>query len=135
GCGWHEPAQRLEQGRLAGAVTTQERDDLALAHVERRVMENVALAVEGVHLVETQDAFSSASRRATPDRQRPAGASVDLLHAALAADLFGRASHQHLPPLPHAPPANYAARRAGKSPARGRCGATRAAPDCGRRCS
>src|ERR1700760_3880883 len=40
--------QRLEQRRLAGAVTPEQRDDLVVVQGEADVVEDVALAVEGV---------------------------------------------------------------------------------------
>ena len=44
----HQTRQCLQQRGLAGAVAPQQRDDLAFAHVERRVVENMALAVERI---------------------------------------------------------------------------------------
>src|SRR5205807_9852557 len=39
---------RLQQRRLPGAVAAEQRDDLAFAHVERRLAQDVALAVERI---------------------------------------------------------------------------------------
>ena len=50
----HQPGQRLQQRGLAGAVAAEQRHDLAFAHVERRVVEDVALAVERVDALEAQ---------------------------------------------------------------------------------
>ena len=51
----HQPGERLQQRRFAGAVAAEQRDDLAFADVERGVMQDVALAIEGVDALEAQD--------------------------------------------------------------------------------
>ena len=42
----HQAGQRLQQRRLAGAVAAEQRDDFALAHVERGIVQDMALAVK-----------------------------------------------------------------------------------------
>ena len=65
------------------------------------VVEDVALAVEGVDLVELQHRrCSRASPRAAGHRWR-ARAGVDLLHATVGANLVGRTRHQHLALVHH----------------------------------
>ena len=79
-----QAGERLEQGRLARAVAPEQRDDLALAHVERGVVQDVALAVERVDALEARAAAARARPR-RPGRAagdgRRAAAGVDLLHA------------------------------------------------------
>ena len=75
-----DPDQRLEQCRLAGAVAAEQCDDLVLVHVERDVVEDVALAVEGVDLVDAEQRRRR-RRGARLGRQRGgAGADIDLAH-------------------------------------------------------
>ena len=103
--GAHQPGQRLQQRRLARAVAAEQRHDLAFAHVERRVVEDVALAVEGVDAA--RSAAPARSRAAVRDAAgdgRRAGAGVDLLHAPVGAHLVGRARHQHLALVHHRDP-------------------------------
>ena len=97
GGGGNEAGDGLEQGGFAGTVAAEQGDDLALAHVERGVVEDVALAVEGVDLGDVQEGPRLGGRgaRTAGDRRR-AGAGVDLLHAPVAAHGLGRTAHQHL---------------------------------------
>ena len=99
----HQPGQRLQQRRLAGAVAAEQGDDLAFAHVERGVVQDMALAVEGVdaleaqHLRRTCSGFVAALMHDLGD----AGAGVDLLHPAIGAHRVGRAGHQHFALVHH----------------------------------
>ena len=99
--GRHQAGERLQQRRLAGAVAAEQRHDLALAHVERRVVEDVALAVEGVDALEAQHLALARRMRAAAGDRRRAGAGIDLLHARVGAHLVGRAGHQHLALVHH----------------------------------
>src|SRR5262249_5628836 len=83
--------------RLAGAVAAEQRHDFVLAHVERDGVEDVALAVEGVDLVDYQE-------RGRPRRRDPrlggergdTRADIDLAHLGVAARVLDRAVNEHL---------------------------------------
>ena len=51
----HEPHDALDGRGLAGAVAAEQRHRLALAHLERHVVQDVALAVIGVDALDLQD--------------------------------------------------------------------------------
>src|SRR5205807_10130115 len=71
--------------------------DLALAHVERGVVQDMALAVEGVDALEAQDrhgARADVFAAGVLDLGQ-AGTGIDLLHAAIGAHGLGRAGHQY----------------------------------------
>ena len=61
-----QAADRLERGRLAGAVRPDQRHDLALVDLDRDALERVDLAVVGVDVVELQE-------RRLAGRRRPSG--------------------------------------------------------------
>ena len=71
-----EPVDRAQRRRLAGAVRAEQRDDLAVAHLEGDALERVDRAVVGVDALELED------RRRRPRPSRAAG----LAHGALAHD-------------------------------------------------
>jgi hypothetical protein len=79
--GRHQAGERLQQRRLAGAVAAEQRDDLAFAHVQRGVVEDMALAVERVDALEAQHRALARRMRAAIGERRRAGAGIDLLHA------------------------------------------------------
>jgi hypothetical protein len=47
---WHQPHDRLERRRLAGAVAAEQRHDLAGAGFQRNAVENMSAAVVGVEI-------------------------------------------------------------------------------------
>jgi hypothetical protein len=55
GCGRGDPNHGLQQRRFAGAVASEQGQDFVLAHVERDGVEDVALAVECVDLVDDEE--------------------------------------------------------------------------------
>ncbi len=55
---------RLQQRRLAGAVAAEQRDDLVLVHLERRLHHDVALAVERVDACRGRGAAAPPARSA-----------------------------------------------------------------------
>ena len=76
-----EPVDRAQGRRLARAVGAEQRDDLAVAHLERHALERVNRAVVGVDVFELEDrgldgcrrAFAACSltTRPPPSRGRP----------------------------------------------------------------
>jgi hypothetical protein len=50
GAGPLQPGDAPERGRLAGAVAAEQRDDLALPHLDRDALERLRVAVEGVQV-------------------------------------------------------------------------------------
>ena len=95
--GRRDADQRLQQRRLAGAVAAEQRDDLVLVQREADIVEDVALAVEGVDVVERQQRVDARrrSRAACAATARRAGADIDLLHLGAGARVLDRAVEQH----------------------------------------
>src|SRR5205085_6524742 len=56
---FHHAHDGLGGGGAAGAVASQQGDDLALAHVELDAVQDMALAVPGVQVVRAQDHLSA----------------------------------------------------------------------------
>ncbi len=82
-CRRRDADQRLEQGRLAGAVAAEQRHDLVLAQRRtRRSLQDMALAVERVDVLdgEQRRRACAADARRRGDSARRARADVDLLH-------------------------------------------------------
>ena len=79
--GRRDADQRLEQRRLAGAVAAQQRDDLVLVQREVDVVEDVALAVERIDIVDRQQRVDAGGglARACGDCGG-AGTDIDFLH-------------------------------------------------------
>ena len=96
GLGRRDADQRFQQRGFARAVAAEQRDDLVFRHVERDRVEDVALAVEGVDLVDgEQRACTRRGRRHLCGDMRGAGADVDLAHLGVAARVLDAAVHQH----------------------------------------
>ena len=106
----HEPVDRPQRRRLAGAVRPDQRHDLALAHLDRDPLERVDGAVERVHALDGEDhAVSRYGRRlgAHPvTAALPRYASItplvllDLLRQAFG-DLLAVVEHGHAVGDPH----------------------------------
>src|SRR5437588_4519336 len=67
----HDPHDRLERRRLAGAVAAEKRDHLALRHLKLHAVQDVRFAVPGVEAAHLQERFSHGPRRGR--LRRPAG--------------------------------------------------------------
>ena len=96
--GWSDADHRLQQRRLAGAVAAKQCHDFVLAHVERDGVEDVALAIEGVDLIDHQERRRLGRRGARlGGERRGAGADIDLAHLGVVAGILGGAVDQHTP--------------------------------------
>jgi hypothetical protein len=95
GARFQQSRNGLEQRRFARAIAPEQRNDFALPHFEACVMQDVALAVESVHLFKAQQLrpFASSARHASRDWRR-ALAGVHLLNALVGAGLGRGAIHQ-----------------------------------------
>ena len=102
GGGRGDADQRFEQRRLAGAVAAEQRDDLVRFQVEGDIVEDVALAVEGVDVVDLKQhvAAGRGFARLRGDMRR-AGADIDVLHFLRGARILDRAVDQHLAVIHH----------------------------------
>ena len=97
-----DAGERLEQGRLAGAVAAEQRDDLVLGDIERHRVEDVALAVERVDLVDGEQRCGACRRRRRLRLHvRGPGADIDLAHARVVACGLDAAVDQHLAIVHH----------------------------------
>ncbi len=91
----HQPGQCFQERRLAGAVAAEQCHDLTLPDIQRRVMKDVAFAVECV------DAFKAQNLRgvlpglvgAAVLDLGDAGAGIDFLHAPVGSHRVGRTRH------------------------------------------
>ena len=94
--GLEQTGQRLQQRGLAGAVATQQRHDLAFAHVKRRIVQDVAFAIKRIDALKAQQlrALAGRTRHAAGDGRR-SRAGVHLLYALISTRLFWRTRHQH----------------------------------------
>src|SRR3954471_16376219 len=96
GLGRRDADQRLEQRGLAGTVAAEQRDDLILGNVKRDRIDDVALAVKRVDLVDRkQRRGARRGRRRFCGEMRSAGADVDLTDFRVVARVIDAAVNQH----------------------------------------
>jgi len=97
------PASVFNSVDLPGAVAAEQGDDFALAHVERGVVQDMALAVKCVDALEAQDRRGTRLRIIAAEMLDlgPRQSRINLLHPAVGAHRVGRAGHQHLALVHH----------------------------------
>ena len=94
--GRRDPDQCLQQGRLAGAIAPQKRDDLVFMQAEADIVENVALAVERIDSGCRQQRVDAGGGFArTRGNLGGTGSDIDFLHFGAGARILDRAVEQH----------------------------------------
>ena len=94
----------LERRGLAGAVPAEQRQHLALPQLERNLVEDVALAVEGVDAGDSKDGGPGEAGRGAAgvgEEEIAAVAEIDLVHFRVLAHLGRRPVHDHAPLVHH----------------------------------
>ena len=81
------PANVFKSVDFPAPLRPEQCDDLAFAHIQRRVAEDMALAVEGIEAFAAQQRHVADAPGAATGERRRARTGVDLLHAAIGSDL------------------------------------------------
>src|SRR5579883_1278144 len=92
----HEARDRVEKRRLAGAVQTHHRDELALMDMERDALKRLRLAVEHADIAHLQDRHLIREARFGPRRRTDRAAQIDAAHGRIAHHLIRAAMRDRL---------------------------------------